>query len=84
MLVASYEAIRFQRLDLFSVTLRQIGAYIARMHLDDAVQVLMNGDGNNNAAEAYEVGSGKIGGTAGTLTYERAAGVLEPVRPLQP
>ncbi|MFQ6976819.1 MAG: hypothetical protein ACLRSD_07400 [Oscillibacter sp.] len=26
--MASYEAIRFQRLDLFSVTLRQIGAYI--------------------------------------------------------
>ena len=71
MLVASYEAIRFQRLDLFSVTLRQIGAYIARMHLDDAVQVLMNGDGNNNAADAYEIGSGsgKISGTAGTLTY---------------
>lgn len=47
MLVASYEAIRFQRLDLFSVTLRQIGAYIARMHLKDAIDVLMNGDGNN-------------------------------------
>ena len=43
MLVASYEAIRFQRLDLFSVTLRQIGAYIARMHLKDAIDVLMNG-----------------------------------------
>ena len=28
MLVASYEAIRFQRLDLFTVTLKQIGAYI--------------------------------------------------------
>ena len=41
MLVASYEAIRFQRLDLFSVTLRQIGAYIARMHLKDAIDVLM-------------------------------------------
>ena len=70
-MVASYEAIKFQRLDLFSVTLRQIGAYIARMHLDDAVQVLMNGDGNNNAADAYEIGSGsgKISGTAGTLTY---------------
>ena len=39
MLVASYEAIRFQRLDLFSVTLRQIGAYIGRMHLEDAVKV---------------------------------------------
>ena len=69
MLVASYEAIRFQRLDLFSVTLRQIGAYIARMHLDDAVQVLMNGDGNNNAADAYDL--------------QCAAGVLVQVRPLQ-
>ena len=39
MLVASYEAIRFQRLDLFSVTLRQIGAYIGRMHLQDAIGV---------------------------------------------
>ena len=71
MLVASYEAIRFQRLDLFSVTLRQIGAYIARMHLDDAVQVLMNGDGNNNAADAYEIGSG-----TGTLSTPLGAKLL--------
>lgn len=51
-LKASYEAIRFQRLDLFTVTLRQIGAYIARSQLKDAVNVLQNGDGdgNNNAA----------------------------------
>ena len=47
MLVASYEAIRFQRLDLFSVTLRQIGAYIARRQMKDAVDVLLNGDGTN-------------------------------------
>ncbi len=70
MLVASYEAIRFQRLDLFSVTLRQIGAYIARMHLEDAIHVLINGDGNNNAAPAYAVGQAPIGGTAGTLSYD--------------
>ena len=70
MLVASYEAIRFQRLDLFSVTLRQIGAYIARMHLQDAVEVLRNGDGNNNAAPVYRVGDSTIGGTAGTLSYD--------------
>ncbi|MFR6378459.1 MAG: hypothetical protein ACLUNZ_00070 [Evtepia sp.] len=43
MLVASYEAIQFQRLDLFSVTLRQIGAYINRMHAADAIDVLMDG-----------------------------------------
>ena len=50
MLVASYEALRFQRLDLFTVTLNQIGAYIARAQLKDAIGVLINGDGNNNAA----------------------------------
>ena len=69
MLVASYEAIRFQRLDLFSVTLRQIGAYIARMHLKDAIDVLMNGDGNSNAADAYAIGTSPISGTSGTLSY---------------
>ena len=66
MLVASYEAIRFQRLDLFSVTLRQIGAYIGKMHLQDAIKVLMEGDGNENPAEVVNHG--------GELTYD---GLLE-------
>ncbi len=70
MLVASYEAIRFQRLDLFSVMLRQIGTRIMRMHLDDAIEVIENGDGNSNAADTYTIGDATIGGTAGTLTYE--------------
>ncbi len=51
MLVASYEAIRFQHLDVFTVTLKQIGAYIARTQLKDAIEVLIGGDGNSNAAE---------------------------------
>ena len=42
MLVASYEALRFQRLDLFTVMLKQIGAYIARTQLSDAVSVIVN------------------------------------------
>lgn len=50
MLVSSYEAVRFQHLDLFTVILKQIGAYISRAQLEDAVNVLINGDGNNNAA----------------------------------
>ena len=70
MLVASYEAIRFQRLDLFSVMLRQTGNQIMRMHLEDAIDVITNGDGNNNAATAYTVGDATIGGTAGSLTYD--------------
>lgn len=62
MLVASYEALKYQRLDLFTVTLRQIGAYIARAQLEDAVNVLVNGDGNDNAAHATACEAG--------LTYD--------------
>lgn len=61
-LCASYEAIRFQRLDLFTVTLRQIGAAIARAQLSDAISVLKNGDGNNNAAKT-------ISASSSTLSY---------------
>lgn len=69
MLVASYEAIRFQRLDLFAVMLRQIGSQIMRMHLDDAIDVILNGDGNSNSAASYAIGT-DITGTSGTLTYK--------------
>ncbi len=71
MLVASYEAVRFQKLDLFSVMLRQIGAQIMRMHLEDAVDVIINGDGNSNAAAVFKVGTAPISGTAGKLTYDQ-------------
>ncbi len=56
MLVASYEALKFQRLDLFTVTLKQIGAYIARQQFADAVGVL--------AANATAVA-----GVGNSLTY---------------
>lgn len=71
MLVASYEAVRFQKLDLFSVMLRQIGSQIMRMHLEDAIEVIINGDGNENPAEKFAVGTSPISGTAGTLTYNQ-------------
>ena len=64
MLVASYEAIRFQKLDLFSVTLRQMGAQIGRMHLEDAIDVIINGDGNGNPAQIVSVAE------SGKLTYD--------------
>ena len=62
-LKASYEAIRFQRLDLFAVALRQIGAQIARTAVEDAVKVLIEGDGNEDPAELIETAG------SGTLTY---------------
>ncbi len=71
MLVASYEALRFQKLDLFSVMLRQIGAYIQKQQLMDAVDVIINGDGNENAAVQYVIGTDPISGTEGTLGYDQ-------------
>lgn len=62
MLSAPYEAIRFQRLDLFTVTLKQIGASIARAQLADAIAALMGTDGSNPAPEA-------VNAAGSTLTY---------------
>lgn len=68
MLVASYEAVKFQRIDLFTITLKQIGAYITKAQFADAVQVLLNGDGaddaNGNAAKTITTAA------AGLLTYD--------------
>ena len=71
MLVASYEALRFQKLDLFSVMLRQIGAYIQQQQLADAVKVILEGDGNDNAAKQFTIGTNPISGTKGTLGYDQ-------------
>jgi len=71
MLVASYEAIRFQKLDLFGVMLRQIGAHIQKQQLAEAVDVLIAGDQDGEAAVQYSVGTDPISGTAGTLGYDQ-------------
>ena len=81
MLMASYEAIRFQKLDLFGVMLRQIGNYIQKQQLADAINVLVNGDGNYNPASTFRVGSTPISGTAGTLGYDQLVefwGLFDP------
>lgn len=75
MLVASYEALKFQRIDLFTVTLKQIGAYIARCQFRDAVDVLINGDGNDNAAPVIESAA------SGTVAY---ADLLNLINKLDP
>ena len=69
LLVASYEALRFQRLDLFTVTLKQIGAYIARKQLKDAVDVLKNGDGNTLPGGGANAAAVIATAANGTLSY---------------
>lgn len=71
MLVASYEALRFQKLDMFSVMLRQIGSQIHKMQLADAVNVIANGDGNGNGCPTFSVGVSPISGSSGNLSYDQ-------------
>ena len=75
MMVASYEAIRRQKLDLFSIALRQIGANIAAMQMKDAVDVLINGDGNENEVDYIESKSADI------LTYDDLINLWASFRP---
>ena len=56
MLTASYEALKFQRLDLFTVTLKQIGAHIAKQQFSDAVTALTTGAGTINPADTDKFG----------------------------
>ncbi len=75
MLVASYEALKFQRIDLFTVTLKQIGAYIARCQLKDAIDVLIGGDGNGNPAGVI------TSGTEGAVTYGDLLNLVSALHP---
>lgn len=62
MLEASYEAIQFQKLDLFTVTLKQIGTYLATTLLGDAVNVLMTKDNDPEGVLSVATDS--------TITYD--------------
>lgn len=77
MLVASYESLKFQRLDLFTVMLRQIGAYIAKQQFADAMNTVVNGDGNDNAAAVVKTAS------AGVLTYDDLLSLWDALDPYE-
>lgn len=75
MLVASYEALKFQKIDLFSVTLKQIGAHIARQQFADAIGVIVDGDGNENAASVINAAA------SGTLSYTDLLSLYDQLDP---
>jgi hypothetical protein len=63
-LEASYEAIRRKRASVVAVFLRAIGTQLQQDKFEDAVGVLINGDGNSNAASIDTTT------TDDTLTYD--------------
>ncbi len=62
-LQATYEAIRRKRTNVVALFLRCIGVQIQRDKFIDALDVLLNGDGNDNAASSLDTA------VAGTLDY---------------
>lgn len=55
MLTTSYDVLRFQRLDIVSIALKRIGSYLAQSLMEDAVDVLLNGDSAEAANGAESV-----------------------------
>lgn len=60
---ASYETIRRMKINVFAVTMKMIGRNIAQDKISDAIDVLINGDGNNNPIATVNAAVG------GTLAY---------------
>jgi hypothetical protein len=69
-LVASYEQLRRQRIDLIALHLRQIAIQTEVDKLADIIDVMVNGDGNNNAAVAYDLDAIDTAATSGTMTLK--------------
>ncbi len=61
---ATYEALMFWRVDLMSKLITAIANDVAQQNLEDAINVLLYGDGNNNPAEVLDSATA----TADTVT----------------
>ncbi len=59
----TYETARQMKINVFGVTMKVIGRNIAREEVNQAVDVLINGDGNSNPIASINAA------TSGTLTY---------------
>ena len=67
-LVASYEMLRRMPIDLVGLHLRQIAVQTEVDKLGDIMDVIINGDGNDNAATVHDLTDLDPAATAGTLT----------------
>lgn len=82
-LEATYEALRRMRIDQMRVHLQLIGQQAALDKLGTAVDVLINGDGNNNSATNYTTVSLDAAAPTGTMTYKAWIGWLLTFYPYQ-
>ena len=69
LLISSYEALRTQKLDVFTVALKQIGSYISTSERSQAVKVLIEGDGNDNKADVIYPSKKTSSGDSNPINY---------------
>ena len=67
---ATYEQLRRMPLDKISLIIQQLAVQSETDKVADALDVVINGDGNNNAASSYNLTALDTGATAGTLTLK--------------
>lgn len=67
---ATYQAIRNQKLNVYSLQLQQFGAQLALDEVLAAVEVLINGDGGVAGADTFAL-AGDLGGTVDKIDYKR-------------
>ena len=65
---ASYEVIRRMQIDMLALHVRRIAMQVAKDKVEEIINVIVNGDGNNNTAPTYNLTALDTGATAGTLT----------------
>jgi len=68
-LLTSYETVRRMSIDLLNIHMSKIGKQSALDQAEDAIDVLINGDGNSNAAPVDDLTALDGAAGAGTLTY---------------
>lgn len=67
---ASYEAIRRMKIDMLAIHVRRITEQASMDKADDALDVIINGDGNTNAATVFALHNDLGGTVANGLDYK--------------
>lgn len=65
---ASYEVIRRMQIDLLALHIRRFGIQAAKDKIEEVIDVILDGDGNDNAAPVVKLSDLDSGATPGTLT----------------
>ena len=78
---ASYEVIRRMQIDMLALHVRRIAMQVAKDKVDEIIDVIVDGDGNSNAATTYNLTTLDTGASAGTLTAKGLLKFLMQFRP---